>query len=251
MASRASELADTARGLVSTYADGYAHGGELVEAAARVLGDAKQLLELAVAYERRRGTSWEIIGENLGVSRQAAHDRFAEAEARLAEEILRDWLLSDDPSYPASEWDRFGFAGLHEGITDTAKTAERLDWWVTRNLQPEDGLAHHGEDEPDRQRPVSHHLPPLDIGEHSAMVLAAVTMLSRRIGIFPDDLDAWRQETRQLELGLARRKIEFYERALAEEQGGKRTGYERSTDEVRDLLAGARTRLAELQGTPW
>jgi hypothetical protein len=48
---------------------------------------------------------------------------------------------------------------------------------------------------------------------------------------------------RQLGLGLARRKVELYEHMLADEMARERGGT--PVDQLRDLLAKARTRLAE------
>ena len=239
LSAQASEIADSARGLVSTYSDGYAQGGEFIDAAARIAADARQLLELAVAYERRRGTSWELIGGGLSISRQAAHDRFGDAVKRLDQAMIRCWLLGDDPRA----------AGLPYGAADTAEAAALLDDWVTRHLQATDPLARKPEDDPERLHPVSRNLPPMDIMENSALVQAAAAILSERVGIFPSDLlqDDYSRETRELELGLTRRKVEFYERVLADDQAGRPTGYGASLDQVRDLLVAARARLAELE----
>jgi hypothetical protein len=113
---------------------------------------------------------------------------------------------------------------------------------VTRQLQPTDALAHKPEDDPGRARPVSHNLPPMDALEHSTMVTMAARILSeRRAELGLDD-----PRVRQLELGFGRSKVELYEAMLAEEVGRPRsTGTEE--DKIRDLLVGARTRLAELE----
>ena len=36
----------------------------------------RQIIELAVRYEIQRGATWDQIGGTLGISRQAAHQRF-------------------------------------------------------------------------------------------------------------------------------------------------------------------------------
>ncbi|MFC8520140.1 hypothetical protein [Streptomyces sp. NPDC057257] len=51
--------------------------GELVNQAKRLRDEAEELLRLAVAAERSLGTSWEDVGQELGVSRSAAHSRFS------------------------------------------------------------------------------------------------------------------------------------------------------------------------------
>lgn len=234
LAEQAADIADTTRGVVPTYADSFANGGEFVETANRVAANARELLILAVAYERQRGTSWEVIGETLGISRQAAHERYAEAEKRLEADLVRAWLLGDDPR----------FIGLPSGAADPAGTSDLLDRWVRRHLEQTDPLAHKPEDGPERRHPVSHNLPPMDTLEHSTMVMAAVNLISDRrnaAGWESDDA-----ETRQLELGLTRRKAELYERMIADETS-KRGRIGTSVDELRDLLAGTRARLAELE----
>ncbi|WP_433236343.1 hypothetical protein ACQPYK_26930 [Streptosporangium sp. CA-135522] len=80
LSGQACELADAARDLVPTTSDGHAADGEFVRDAARLVETAHRLLEFAVVYERIKGTGWERIGVALdGVSRQAAHERYATA----------------------------------------------------------------------------------------------------------------------------------------------------------------------------
>lgn len=238
LASLAAEIAESARGQVTTYADSYAHGGEFIEAANGLAGDARFLLTLAAAYERARGTSWEAIGETLGITRQSAHTRFAEDIERLNKTLTESWLLGDEPR----------LIDLPEGAADPAGTADRLDRWAIRHRENTDPLAYKDEDDPARARPVSAGLPAMDALEHSTMVLTGVNLIHERHGAVPDDPARYDEETRVLELGLARRKIELYERMLAEETGHRgRTGT--GTAELADLLAGARVRLAELEST--
>jgi hypothetical protein len=233
LAGQAADIADSARGIVPTYADGFANGGEFVDMANRLAAEAKDLLTIAVAYERSRGLSWEAIGETLGISRQAAHERYAAAAQQLTDDLVRVWLLGDDPR----------FIGLPSGAVDPAGTADLLDRWVGWQLQSTDPLAHRPEDDPERTHPVTHNLPPMDTLEHSTMVMAASALVRERFGAVPEDPAAYDAETRRLELGLTRRKVELYERMSAEEAG------KRGTDpgQLADLLAGARARLAELE----
>lgn len=44
--------------------------------ARRNLARAEQALRIAVQNARRRGMTWEGVGEALGVSRQAAHSKY-------------------------------------------------------------------------------------------------------------------------------------------------------------------------------
>src|ERR671910_3024402 len=74
-------VSDEARGLVS--ADDRGTGaGEIVEWAVQLVDDARAVLDRAVVYERERGASWQTIGAAIGISRQTAHERFAEVERR-------------------------------------------------------------------------------------------------------------------------------------------------------------------------
>jgi hypothetical protein len=189
LAHQAAKIVGEARGMVPTCTDNDAHGGELVAAAARIADDARELLALAVTYERRRGTSWEVIGETLGISRRSAYERFAAVEKRMDAELTERWLACDDP------W----FTGLPEGAAGPAGTASRLDRWAGRHMQPADALAHKAADDPERARPVSHNLPPMDTLEHSEMVVAAADLIRERRDTFgPDD-----ERIAQLELGSA------------------------------------------------
>lgn len=232
LAEEYAELSDRARSGVPTYADGAALGGEFVEDAARILSAARDLLTLAVAYERRRGVSWEVIGESLGISRQAAHERYGDRVKALEDALLHNWI-TEDPRTP----------GLPAAAADPAATARRLDRWVSGRLQPTDPLAHADADDPGRQHPVGIGLAPMTALEHSGLTVAAATLLAAKRA----ETGADPSELRALQLGSARRKVQMYERTLAEEtdQPGL-TGAD--PDELRDLLAGARARLADLEG---
>jgi hypothetical protein len=231
LADQAADIADSARGMVTTYADGYVNAGEFVEMACRIAADARELLSLAVVYERRRGTSWEVVGETLGISRQAAHERYASIEKQVDTDVTECWLLGDDPRFP----------GLPEAASDPGAGAVRLDRWVSDRMVSTDPLAHKDPADPARTHPVSGQLAPLSTLEHSSLVTAAAVLLSerrRRYGLGGT-------RTRELELGFARRKVQLYERMIADETGEPgRSGT--PVDDLRALLTGARARLAEL-----
>src|ERR1022692_273767 len=200
LADQAADIADSARGMVTTYADGYVNAGEFVEMACRIAADARELLSLAVVYERRRGTSWEVVGETLGISRQAAHERYASIEKQVDTDVTECWLLGDDPRFP----------GLPEAASDPGAGAVRLDRWVSDRMVSTDPLAHKDPADPARTHPVSGQLAPLSTLEHSSLVTAAAVLLSerrRRYGLGGT-------RTRELELGFARRKVQLYERVI-------------------------------------
>lgn len=217
LAEVAAEISDQARALVPTGADEAGRAGEWAEQANYVLTAARELLTLAVAYERQRGTSWIEIGERLGIAKQGAHERYANQVKQLGDDMVISWALGGPRSY----------VGLREGITDPDSAAARLDRWARVR------------DDHDADRPVSGHLPTMTIAEHVNMTLAVADLLAAM-------RNGKRGHVAGLELGHARRKVELYERMLAEEtaQPGS-TGT--SLDELQDLLAGARARLADIQ----
>lgn len=222
------EISDHCRGLVPTYSDGYAHGGELLDSADEVLSAARRLVELAVAYERSSGTSWQTIGEVLDVSRQAAHERYAGYVEELNKNLAVSWAL-DDPRYP----------DVPDGAGDPAETAERLDRWVAARLQPTDSLAH--ENEQRRAHAVSIGLPEHSLPDMTNLFLTVANVLASGVG--PKDERA----TDELRVAFARRKVELMEALVAEETAEPgRTGTD--MESLRDQLAGARARLAELVG---
>jgi hypothetical protein len=59
--------------------DSQANALRLVEAAAGVKADADRLLVASVDDARRVGATWQAIGTTLGISRQAAYQRFGQA----------------------------------------------------------------------------------------------------------------------------------------------------------------------------
>lgn len=224
LASEAAGLADLSRGLVRTDSDG--RPGSATEHAARMLARAQEALALAVAYDRRVGASWGVIGESLGeVSEQAAHERFAPEAARYEEDLLRGWLLAGVPRRPFSDPD--GLTG------NPVQTAEMLDEWMARRT--DDG------GHPSR-RPVSGALEPMGNKEFGSLLAAALAM------IIKSATDPWARadERHRMELGYARRRVEWHERMIAEETAAPgRSGS--PIQEHQALLKTARARLTELE----
>ncbi|GAA3846988.1 hypothetical protein GCM10022226_83300 [Sphaerisporangium flaviroseum] len=75
----------------------------------------KWVAALAVAYERWLGTSWETVGEVLGICRQAAHERFAAHARRLDDQIATSWLTGGATAAVARMLDRWVIDGLKHG----------------------------------------------------------------------------------------------------------------------------------------
>jgi hypothetical protein len=233
VAELAADIADSAAGMVTTYADGYAHSGELAAQAHQIAADARELERLAVACERTRGASWDALAEGLGLnSRQAAHDRYSDTVKQIADAITECWLLGDDPRTIA----------LPDAAANTAESARLLDRWVLKRSRP---AAHLPADHPGRDHPASAGLKPMDSLEHSSLVLAGTALITDARAIAAGWSDSEQADrVRKLELGLARRKVELYERMLAERFAD--ISHATDPDMLRDLLAGARARLAEL-----
>jgi hypothetical protein len=122
-------VSDEARGLVS--ADDRGSGaGEIVERAVQLVDDARAVLDRAVVYERVRGASWQAIGAAIGISRQTAHERFAEVERRWQDALGG----SDAAGGPGGR----RAPRLPPGAEDPEGWGRRLDRWVIRHREPGD-----------------------------------------------------------------------------------------------------------------
>ncbi|XVQ16356.1 hypothetical protein ACQP1W_52425 (plasmid) [Spirillospora sp. CA-255316] len=217
----AAELADRATDLARTTNDG--RPGEPTEEARRLVAAAEYVMQLSVLYDRRRGASWSTIGEALGeVTKQTAHERYAEAEKYVDEAITEHWLTGNPR-----------VVGLPEGADVSPSTLERLDRWAAAR--------HRTGDLGDPDRAVSAGLKPMTATEHGVMLTAGATLLLKHTTAG----DPARRHA--LQVGYARRKVEWYERLIADEQ----TDPGSTGTPVADLLeglAGARARLAEVEG---
>jgi hypothetical protein len=187
------ELSNSARGFVPTSSDGYARGGDVIDAALSIASQAQQVLELAVIVERERATSWEVLGESLGVTKQAAHERFARPVERWRAGLVEPWAPSGT----------LLSLQLPAGAEDPAKWARRLDEWVLRHREPTD--VDQGE------HPVSGRLPEASLVEQISTALAEVRALQEREhdgSATPSQRRAW-----------YKRKAELFERLAAAEPG--------------------------------
>ncbi|WP_336215985.1 hypothetical protein [Nonomuraea sp. LPB2021202275-12-8] len=225
------EAADASDRYRALAADGdhspYGQPGELVDYAWRLAEQARAILQAAVVTERLAGTSWETIGENLGeISKQAAHERYGAAETVFRRAALMAWLV------PGRADDQLG------ELADADAALARLTRWLQAPHQPPAAGADPG------TRPasaVSEPLPPgypeMSDTERAGLIIEAANLLTgvgtyKRAGVTE-------HERRDVELGLARRKVELYEAIAADRP---------DDTEHADLLAGARARLATLEG---
>lgn len=220
ISSQAAELSDEYRALVrhnatDDYDDG-ASAGEDVEYAARLVADARDVLLNTVIHARMRHVSWEEIGEKLGgISKQAAHERYGGHENDFRRRALLAWLVPEDA------YDYIGELADPMGVT------AQLGRWQAR---------HHGDDAPEQSD-----IPPgyarMSTVEAVGLIIEAANLLIGT-GVHRDArLDE--DERRRVEVGLARRKVQVYEQLVSEEPDNTKAA---------DILAGARARLAELEG---
>ncbi|WP_331730057.1 hypothetical protein OHV05_35500 (plasmid) [Kitasatospora sp. NBC_00070] len=82
---------------------------------------ARDGTDRAVLYEREKGTSWEVIADQLGVKRQSAHERYREAE-----QAWKDAL--HDPYNPQPPGARYRSLRLHEAASHPSRTGS--SWTV-------------------------------------------------------------------------------------------------------------------------
>jgi hypothetical protein len=194
------DLSDQARGQVSTYGEAHRRSGELVEDAVRLVGQADEVLRLAVAAERAASTSWQEIGERLGVTRQSAHERFA----RIVDEISDGVLFPDRE--PAREGD-LGWWACPDGLEDPERTVGRLDEWARQHRTPTD--IDHG------RHPVSDGLGQRE-GLAAIEAIGVVTALAKRLmdGDLPPGVSERRARRTLLE-----RKVEAFGLVASREHG--------------------------------
>jgi hypothetical protein len=196
----AADISEFTRDLVPTHTDRQTPSGHWIKQARQLLADAELLMSLAVAYERRRGTSWSEIGELFGVSSEVVQDHFGPYERQLDDDISLSWVRGDD----------LGYSGLPLAAAVPAARASDLDTWVTDRLQPSDPLAYISPTHPDRTHPVSNGLPPIDRLEQGFLTATARSILSR-----------WRADNEYIDPGLEKnlmhRQIDLYQAMLVDE----------------------------------
>ncbi len=125
----AREVSDEARGLVP--ADDRGSGvGEIVERVVQLVDHTRDVLERAVVFEREQGASWQDIGAALGISRQTAHERFAEVEERWKDALRRPWAEAGPGGRQALR--------LPEGAEDPERWSRQLDTWVIQHRERTD-----------------------------------------------------------------------------------------------------------------
>ncbi len=96
---------------------------ELIQAARRVQSCAETLLRAAVVASHEQGLTWTQIGHGLTVTKQSAHERFAEAVTAFRREVAEcQRQLAESDETPRSP-------SARAGVVDTAWYAPRIDAW--------------------------------------------------------------------------------------------------------------------------
>ena len=226
------ELSDRARSMASTYGEAHRQPGELVEEAERLIADAREVLALAVAYERQGGSGWEQIGEALGegISRQAASKRFGERVDALELDVLLP--ARDVPTPGVLGW----WAGP-DAARDPEQTARSLDSWLDRHREPTDPGRH-------VERLFSDGLRPDRAVDFISASTRLSILLSRATGPFADvDLPVGVTE-RYARRRLLEAEVATFSLMLKEQDGSEhphRAQTARALAEVHDELVGVLT----------
>lgn len=223
------ETAELALHGITTRYDGssFVGGGSYIEEAARLLTHAEEVLNWAAVYERERGTSWEEIGEALGITKQSAHKKFAAAVERWRAPLDKPEHLNPDGT-PDDERIPFGVRYTPDATVPRGSTAEdtarELETWLRERTAPTDSWA-------DEEHPVTGHLP-----RHST---TAMLLLADRVSFrfYEDQL----VPDPKAQADVADHRVALYERLIREGD---------APPEAPEWIAKDRARAAALRATP-
>ncbi|MFK8851365.1 hypothetical protein [Streptomyces sp. Ac-502] len=230
------EVAESALRGVPTWYDkgGFSGQGSYVEEAAALVRRAEDVLRCAVVYERERRSSWEDIGGALGVTRQTAHERFADVVARWRapldkpERYLPDGT-PDDERIPYGA--RYADGTLRPEYGTAEQTAKDLEEWLQQRTVPGDSWA-------DEEHPVTGAL----TRNSTATMLMRLSGISRRL------LDEQMVPAPRVEADLCERRVALYERMIRE---GDVVPADIHKWIQRDRARAADLRATPGTGTPW
>jgi predicted Fe-S protein YdhL (DUF1289 family) len=186
-----------------------------------------ELMDHAVAAELSRGASWADIGTSLGMSRQSAHRRHAQAVKGIETDMVTGWLR-DAVRRGADE--TFQWASLND--------TERLDVQARRIIAAL-------EDIPEDQAPTA----PVSGGQQRMERDDFYTRLEaaeRRLAEAEADPDTGPWELRSMRVACARRRVQWYEILQADEDASPGSaGIPQAM--LTELLAAARRHREELE----
>ncbi|MFE2684470.1 hypothetical protein [Streptomyces mirabilis] len=223
------EVAEAALARIPTDSDGSSltGPGDSVRAAADLLALAEDVMRRAAVYERERGTSWDEIGEALGITKQSAHKRFAGAVETWRAPFDRPAQLlpdgtPDDARIPYGSRYAPGVPRPHHGTAE--HEAQRLEKWLLQHTGPTDHW--HGD-----EHPVTGGLP-----RHSTTSMLMLTeQISHRLlhdQLVPDP---------QAQADVCERRVALYERLIREGD---------APPQAREWIEKDRARAAALRATP-
>lgn len=142
--------------------------GDVLEQAAQLRAEANRILEQAVVAARGEGRTWDRIGEAIGVSRQAAQERFKSAETAwrdaLIEPVVPDGRQLTTMKEPLSD------------LADPAQAAALVDQHLRR-------LAPAMTNGPVDERPIAERLPRPDPITRVQEITWRATEITRRRGV--------------------------------------------------------------------
>ncbi|MFJ1751360.1 hypothetical protein [Kitasatospora sp. NPDC088134] len=122
LSDHATDVADSAAGLVGTRNDADTGLGGRVGQAQQLMELAERALASAVIYEVERGSSWAQIGDHLGLGADEARERY-----KLA---LQAWNTAFEEPYRLDETGRKRIPQLPTAAYDPAWACTRLDQWA-------------------------------------------------------------------------------------------------------------------------
>ncbi|TDT29368.1 hypothetical protein EV562_113233 [Streptomyces sp. BK208] len=170
----------------------------------------------ALSAELQKHTGWEVIGEQLDVEKQSAHERYKETVA--------EWQLAlQEPYYPAPPGAPARGLPLQEAAYAPTTAGQRPDAWVREHIPPHRKTDH----------PVTDHLPVLSTAQEMVQVPDALKHLYGDMRTPPDPLARAR---------LTERKAALLDRIVAEEG---RTEAAQQAEEARAVAVQLRAEARE------
>lgn len=218
---QATEVAERAAQLVPTVSDEWGHACEWLEPAVGTLQDAELLVKRAVVFERARGTTWEQIGDFLGITKQSAQAKYGPAVAEWEADLFAPYGLDDDG-------ERFGrLSDLPGAVLEPEVYGPELDSWALRWRR------HMEEREVETETPVTGNLPADALRDKVSVILAEAR---------------WASEHRQLgDLEYMAGYLEWKAGVYDALQAADDEPAPRGASSYAEIAAGARAHAAEMR----
>lgn len=216
LSDQAVDAAERAAALVTTDSDDWGEACTWLEMAVGARREAEDLVVRAVVFERQRGTTWEQIGDHLGITRQSAQARYGQAVTEWDDGLHAPYGAEDTGQLPRRP-------DLPDAACNPQKAGARLDTWSrTWNQGFETRLK-------DLERPVTGKLRALELRDEVGMVIAEARWSTGRPLRAQDPGEEYLAEYEDW-------KASVYERIAATEGNNQ---------DAADIAAGCRARAAE------